>query len=268
MRKIIFIFSVLLLAMTSCIDSGLQELPVYNEAEITAFNLEYRFVTKNANGVDMMAVVTLSNANLQINKEAATITLTATIPAPTTSFTPAERKKVSLEKIIAYGKLSPAAKIEPLEGAPVLGTPGNFTAERKYKVTAADGKTSKIWTIKINPLPAISQYEGLYKESGTLVRGTGAPEALDADVYLSTVNATTLLAQAGKSIFDNPAILYQIKINTDNTVTIISEPTASVTIIPQAGVPSTYNPTTKTFDLHYEYTTSALRKFDTKLVLK
>lgn len=101
-----------------------------------------------------------------------------------------------------------------------------------------------------------------------MVRGTAPADILTGEVYLSSVNANTLLAQAGTSVFNNPAILYQIKINADNTVTIISEPTASVVITPQAGVPSTYNPTTKTFDLHYQYTTSALRKFDTQLVLK
>jgi hypothetical protein len=156
MRKLIFILSILSLVMTSCIDWGLQELPVYNEAEITAFNLEHRYVVKNANDVEMMAVVTM-NTDVQINKENATITVTASVPPATTSFTEAERRKVSLESIIAYAKLSPAAKIEPIDGAPVLGTIGDFTGERKYRVNAADGKTVKIWTIRINPLPLINE---------------------------------------------------------------------------------------------------------------
>lgn len=267
MKKIQYICSVLLLALTSCVSSGLDELPVYNEAEITNFNLEHRFLVANANGIEHLEVVTLG-ATVNIDAATATITATPTIPAPTSTFTQNERRNVSLEKIVAYTKLSPAAKIVPLEGASALGAPGDFTKERRYMVTAADGKTSKIWTIKVNPLPVINAYEGTYKESGTLVRGTAPADILTGEVYLSSVNANTLLAQAGTSVFNNPAILYQIKINADNTVTIISEPTASVVITPQAGVPSTYNPTTKTFDLHYQYTTSALRKFDTQLVLK
>ncbi len=107
----------------------------------------------------------------------------------------------------------------------------------------------------------------MYKETGTLVRGSNAPELLDATIFLETVNANTLRAQAGSSIFNNPAILYQIQINSDNSVTIKSDPNSSVAITAQQGVASSYNPATKTFDLHYEYTTSALRKFDTKLVI-
>jgi hypothetical protein len=267
MKKLIYICSVLLLALTSCVSSGLDELPVYNEAEITNFNLEHRFLVTNANGIQRLEVVGLGGA-VTIDAATATITATPTIPAPTSTFKQNERRNVSLEKIVAYTKLSPAAKIEPLEGASVLGIPGNFTAERRYKVTAADGRTSKVWTIKVNPLPVINQFEGTYTESGTLVRGTNPTDILTGEVYLSSINANTVLAQAGTSVFNNPAILYRIQVNADNTVTIISEPSASVLITPQVGVPSTYNPTTKTFDLHYQYTTSALRKFDTKLVLK
>ncbi|MGV8136069.1 MAG: BT_3044 domain-containing protein [Mangrovibacterium sp.] len=267
MRKLIYILPILLLSVTSCLKSDLDELPAYEEAEMTDFDLEYRFAVKNSNEVDYLMVVTLTTSPV-VDEVNSTITLSPKIPSPTGDFTVDERKKVSLTSIVGYAKVSPAAKVEPIEGAPVLGKPGDFTASRKYRVTAADGKTSKVWTIIINPLPIISQYEGFYIESGTLVRGTEAPENLNAELYLSTIDANTVQAQAGKSVFNNPQILYRIKVNTDNTVTILSDPDASVTITPQAGVPSTYDPATKTFDLHYEYTTSARRKFDTKLALK
>lgn len=266
MRKLIYV-SLLLLTLTSCIDSGLEDLPVYNEVEITSFDLEHRYLLPNANGVEHLAVVRLTSTAV-IDKVAGTITVTATIPSPNSTFSQTERKKVTLKSIVGYTKLSPAARIEPLEGAPVLGILGDFSTVRKYKVTAADGVTTKIWTITVKPLPVISNYEGTYTESGTLVRGTNPPDTLTGNVFLSTVDANTVRAQAGTSVFNNPAILYQIKVNADNTVTILSDPTSSVVITGQVGVPSTYNPTTKTFDLHYEYTTSALRKFDTKLVLK
>lgn len=267
MRKFLYLLPIALLSLTSCLESNLDKLPVYSEAEMTDFDLEYRFAVKNTNGIDYLSVVTLTTTPV-IDNNSMTITLSPKISAPGGTFTSEERKKVSLKSIVGYAKVSPAAMVSPLEGAPKLGVPGDFSVSRKYRVAAADRKTSKVWTIVINPLPVISQFEGDYKESGTLVRGTGAPEALDADVYLSTIDANTVQAQAGKSIFNNPAILYRIQVNPDNTVTILSDPDASVTIIPQAGVPSTYNPATKTFDLHYQYTTSALRKFDTKLVMK
>lgn len=45
--------------------------------------------------------------------------------------------------------LRATARIMPLNGAPKLGSPGDFSAkEFKYQVTAADG-TKREWTIKI-----------------------------------------------------------------------------------------------------------------------
>ena len=65
------------------------------------------------------------------------------------SFTDAVRQNVSLSNLIAYIDLSTAARIMPLNGAPKLGSPGDFSAkEFKYQVTAADG-TKREWTIKI-----------------------------------------------------------------------------------------------------------------------
>lgn len=267
MKKLVYICAVLMLTLTSCVTSGLDDLPVYSESEITSFGMEHRFLVANESGIKHLEVVILGGT-VTIDPATATITANPTIPSPSSSFTQDERRNVNLKSIVISTKISPAAKIVPLDGAPTLGIPGDFTTERKYMVTAADGKTSKVWTIKINPLAVINAFEGTYAESGTLVRGTGSPEALTGDVYLSSIDGNTVLAQAGTSVFNNPAILYQIKVNADNTVTIISEPSASVVITATPGMPSTYDPATKTFDLHYQYTTSALRKFDTKLVLK
>lgn len=44
--------------------------------------------------------------------------------------------------------ISTAARIFPIEGSPVLGTPGDWSKENKYEVMAVDG-TKKIWTIKV-----------------------------------------------------------------------------------------------------------------------
>lgn len=265
MRKILVILSTILLGFTSCINSGLEDLPVYNEAEITAFNLEYRFVTKNANGVEMMAVVTLGG-NAVIDKVAGTITVTPTIPAPTTTFTQAERRKVSLETIVAYGKLSPAAKIEPMDGAPILGTPGNFTAERKYKVTAADGKTTKIWVVKINPLPIINQYEGNYHATGYFNHPT-SPRALDLDKYMSSVDASTITG--AHSDLGDSGYTITVKINSDNTVVVKQFASGNEIGEMTPGAVNKYDPTTKTFTLNYRYSGSnGWRTVNETLVLK
>ncbi len=266
MKKYIYILAILVSTLTSCINWGLEELPLYDEVEITSFDLEHRYTTENANGVESV-VFTKLNSSVDISSENAIITVTATIPPPTQIFTQEIRRSISLENIAGYFKLSPASKVEPLDGAPELGVPGDFSVERKYKVTAADGKTTKIWTVKVNPLPEINQFEGLYKESGTLVRIGEPADQLDAEIYLETINSNTCRAQAGKSVFNNPDILYQIQVNADNTVTIKNDPNSVVEIFPQDGKVSTYNPTTKTFDLHYHYRNGD-RLFDTKLILK
>lgn len=150
MRKILYLF-ILATLFSSCIDWGLDELPVYDEAEITDFDLEHRYVVKNENGVERMAIVAL-NLEVTIDSDTKIITVNPTVPPATGDFPEEERNKVSLSNITAYTKISPAAKIQPIDGAPELGKPGDFSTEQKYNVSAADGKTSNIWTIKVNAL--------------------------------------------------------------------------------------------------------------------
>jgi hypothetical protein len=278
MKKIInykfLIFAIgALFSFTSCLKSGLEELPAFEDTEIANIFFEHRYLDPNEKWTDGSSVVQFQR--LDVTKEIKTneaasedsVIVTLSIPMASGSFTSEERQKVTLENIVCFMNISTAAKIAPLDGAPVLGKPGDFTSPRKYKITAADGITSRIWVIKVNPIPEINKYEGLYHESGTLVRAGNPPDQLDADVYLTTVNSNTCRAQAGTSVFNNPAILYQIQVNADNSVTIKSDPNASVVIYPQAGKPSSYDPATKTFDLHYAYRNDE-RLFDTKLVLK
>ena len=153
MRKIYLILILLGVVVSSCLKSGLEDLPVYNLTKITSFNMEYRFEAKNANGVSYVEVVTLPST---VNIDAANnkVTVTPSLPAANSVFTIAERKKVSMTNIIGYCSLETAASIKPVGDSPQLGAPGNWTAERKYLVTAADGKTTQEWTIKVNPLPA------------------------------------------------------------------------------------------------------------------
>lgn len=135
----------LLCTVSSCLKSGLDDLATYNEAEITNLNFEYRWWDESK---AQMAVITLTTEK-QILKDESLITCKLTVPQASGSFTDAVRQNVSLSSLIAYMDLSTAARVTPLNGAPKLGNPGNFSAkEFKYLVTAADG-TKREWTIKI-----------------------------------------------------------------------------------------------------------------------
>jgi hypothetical protein len=263
------IFLLLVLGTTSCLTGNLEDIPEFTDAEITDVKFDFRYKDANSTWIDGEPVVKVVRLTVvkTINAAAGTIEVNLSVPAPNASFTNDIRRQVALTNLVGKFNISTAATIEPLDGAPVLGVPGDFSTERKYRVIAADGKTTKDWTVKVNPLPIINPYEGFYKESGTLVRIGNPPDELDAEIYLQSINANTCRAQAGKSVFNNPDILYQIQVNADNTVTIKSDPNAAVEIFPQEGKVSTYNPTTKTFDLHYHYRNGD-RLFDTKLVLK
>lgn len=46
-----------------------------------------------------------------------------------------------VSKLWVYVSISDAATLSPLNGAPKLGTPGDFSEDRLYRVTAADGSS-------------------------------------------------------------------------------------------------------------------------------
>lgn len=46
-----------------------------------------------------------------------------------------------LSKLWVYASISDAAILSPLEGAPEMGKPGDFSEDRLYRVTAADGSS-------------------------------------------------------------------------------------------------------------------------------
>lgn len=275
-RKYFIVVVMLATMFSSCLRMGLDELPAYDDADITGIGFEHRFedpAKKWIDGSNVIQYVTIPVSSIQIKKAGTDgnteneVIVTPGMPTPSGSFTNAERMKITLNNLAGYVYLSNFATIEPIEGAPVLGTPGDFTQPRKYKVTAADGKTTKIWTIKVNALPEISPYEGLYIETGTLDRAGNPTDNLSAEVYLATVDKNTVWTQAAKSVFNNPAITYRIKVNPDNTVEITSNPGASVTIYQLTDQVSRYDPATKTFTLHYAYNAGA-RIFHTQLRLK
>lgn len=151
MKKILILLVFVSSFLTSCIKLGLDELPVYNLTKITTFNMEYRFEAKNANGVSYVEDMGIPTT-VKIDTIANVVNVTPTLPAANSIFTVAERQKVSLSNLVAFCSLETAASIKPIGNSPKMGIPADWSTEHKYLVTAADGKTTREWTIKVSPL--------------------------------------------------------------------------------------------------------------------
>lgn len=140
--------------MTSCLKSGLEDLPEFEGNDITGVSrVEYRFNSSNTtpvNNENIVAFVTLNKAQTidAVNK---TVAITVTVPAATQTFPQAERDNVSLNNLVVILDISTAAIISPLDGSPKLGVPGNWSQPNRYEVKAANGSTA-IWTVEITSL--------------------------------------------------------------------------------------------------------------------
>lgn len=149
MKRIIYwtLSLMVVVCLTSCLKAGLDDLPVYDKADISNVKFEYRWWDEAAK---QMRVVELSTEK-EINGN--TISCTLTVPDTNATFTEAIRGGVSLSNLVCTVDISSAARIQPVDGAPALGKPADLSAKAfTYLVVAADGVTSKEWTIKITDL--------------------------------------------------------------------------------------------------------------------
>lgn len=147
MKKIahIFLFFMVALFATSCMNSGLDDLPTYSDAEITNIKFEYRWWSDNQLKVQELTT------EKTIDKETNIIECHIKVPNASNAFSNEIRNKVELTSLSCSVDLSTAASLVPLDGAPKLGSPNDFSSRKfKYKVTAADKKTTKTWTVNIN----------------------------------------------------------------------------------------------------------------------
>lgn len=148
MKKIyaIMAFAVLALMNTSCLRMGLDELETYDVNDITNVRFEYRWYEEAA---EQMNVMEMSVSN-DIDAEGRVIECSITVPAATDKFTDEIRSQVSLSALAINVDASTAARIVPVDGAPVMGVfPSDFTAkEFVYTVTAGNGDRAD-WTIRI-----------------------------------------------------------------------------------------------------------------------
>lgn len=141
----------LLMCMPLIASCSKEDLPAYEEAEITKVGAYHRFYSGDKDaltGENIVAEKELDRTN-DIDSDNGIATAVFTIPAAEGKFTEAERSKVSLNNLVVYVNISTAARVTPLDGSPKFGVPAYWTQEHKYSVMAADG-TKKIWTIKVS----------------------------------------------------------------------------------------------------------------------
>ena len=127
-----------------------EDLPSYEEAEISAVQLYHRWASTAKDPITGEPVVKEKrlNCSSSVDSEKATINVTVTVPAASGDFTEAVRNEVTQSKLWGQVTVSTAARITPINGTAKLGTPDDWTQERKFSVKAANG-TTKIWTIKV-----------------------------------------------------------------------------------------------------------------------
>lgn len=146
-----FISLILSLVFSSCLKVNLEDLPLYDAADIVDVKFDFRYKDMSDKWIDgepIVKVVSLLVENKTIDNEAGIIKCSIRVPDITTSFTEDIRGTVSLKNIVGKFNISTAAIIRPLDGSPVLGSPGDFSKPCKYRVKAANG-FEKDWIIEI-----------------------------------------------------------------------------------------------------------------------
>ena len=153
MKKFLNILAAMLLAVisTSCLESGLEELEVYSGCDITGRDIYWRWVSDEVHpgtGANKTKQVRLPyySAKTTIDKEAGTAHIHYSIVH--SSLDDTQKAAFTETKAVVAVSISTAATIAPLEGAPKLGVPGDWSKPNKYEITAADG-TKKTWTITV-----------------------------------------------------------------------------------------------------------------------
>lgn len=132
---------------------GWEDLPSYEDADITGVQYYYRWAStteKDPITGEPMVREQRMNATATIDNEKGEVNVTITVPDANDNgtFTTEVRNSVSQNNLVGQVSLSTAARIAPADGNKVLGVPDNWTVPHSFVVTAADG-TKKNWTITV-----------------------------------------------------------------------------------------------------------------------
>lgn len=150
MKKITYSLFLLFItfSLTSCLKSGMEDLPEYSEAEILSVStVRYRYISNDvapSSGQKIVKEVDLTYTT-SISSENATVQISVSKPS---NFPVEELSNLSKANLVVAVGLSTAARLTPVGNAPRLGVPGDWSRKNQYTVTAADG-TIKNWSIEI-----------------------------------------------------------------------------------------------------------------------
>lgn len=154
MKKILFLLTVLMVSLTSCLKSDMEEVEGSTNCELSNVEFEYRWTADiigsdgKPTGVSELQYKKLDVAKT-IDKDNGKVTLKLTVPKVSGNFTGEIRDKVSLSNIVGMFTVSSACNVKPLNGAPKLGVVGNFSEKTyTYRLTAAAGNYID-WVIDI-----------------------------------------------------------------------------------------------------------------------
>lgn len=136
-KKYLIAIVLLLPVLTSC-RLGLEELPSWDQAEMTKLVFERREMGKTADGIDVVKYINVPGTFKVIKVENGVTECEVTVPVGT-----------KLTELVGIATISTAARIIPVDGSPVLGKPGDFTNGATYKVIAADNVTVKVYSVKV-----------------------------------------------------------------------------------------------------------------------
>ena len=152
MKKILNLILIAMSAvfLSSCLEHNLVDLDTYDEGNVTGvYGVYHRYylgstIPVNGERQVTQAALTVSNPVQDVNSS--TYSFDVSLP---TNFPESERSSVNVSKLVVILNISTAAIIEPVDGSPTLGAPGDWSKPNRYKVTAADG-SEKVWTVTLN----------------------------------------------------------------------------------------------------------------------
>lgn len=264
----IYVLAFLALGLTSCLEDENIEEQKYGIINLDANKIiEIPSATKNFSLLIENKATTLEaiNVHLAANDVAAedikvTLALDPASTYPASKYTLPEGLVVTIPKGSRDGVLKVNMNPQDLDPS----TPYTLI----YSIASVDkpgyiisGNYAKR-TVKV---AARNAYEGTYKATGVFTHPTAGPRAIDRDKKVTTINATTSRIEIGDLASAN--YYMYIRVNADNTVTILPDPSAVTQNVFPNGV-NTYNPATKSFTLNYGYSSAAPRLISEVVVLK